>query len=232
MTKAEKRAMRAAEARAAKEVDYFAMSRIPCYFLAELEQPAYRSWLRVYEGVEKGEQKCERNGGYGYHNALILIGDFQGEPPSSGPDPQADPADQRWPAKCDHCDHVFGQKAFRGTHNHYLYRRSDNGELTTIDEATPGAMWWAPWLSDSEHWRGFDGRTLVVRLPGRHDWIVDSVASNCTKPNDRTHRCWIRTGEPPNVTVGKSGGNTCSAGAGSILTDKWHGFLRGGYLVK
>lgn len=78
---------------------------------------------------------------------------------------------------------------------------------------------------------GKGGRGLhnaKLALNGHH-WDIDSRASNCTKPSDTTHRCWVRTGTPPNVTAGKSG-NTCSAGAGSILVPGWHGFLTNGEL--
>jgi len=59
---------------------------------------------------------------------------------------------------------------------------------------------------------------------------MDDRASNCGSRDDDEHRCWVRHGEPPDLTVDKQG-LTCTAGAGSIVTDTWHGFLRGGYLV-
>lgn len=74
-----------------------------------------------------------------------------------------------------------------------------------------------------------DGRWLVVRLPNGHDWCIDSRCNNCTRPNDNAHRCWIRHGEPPNITVDKNG-VTCSAGGGSIQSGDFHGFLRNGVL--
>lgn len=117
-----------------------------------------------------------------------------------------------------------------------IWRRTDTGaegDLYNHEIFPPGAMWFAPWYTDV--YAGFDGRCLVVRTPGG-DWIIDSEASNCTRKGDKTHRCWVREGEPPNVTVGK-GGETCAAGAGSILQEKrgghsrdYHGFLRNGYL--
>jgi hypothetical protein len=89
----------------------------------------------------------------------------------------------------------------------------------------PGALWFAPWKKRF----GFDGKALYCRLPGGHDWFIDGRCSNCTLPNDTQHRCWVRHGEPPYITVDKNG-NTCSAGAGSIIVPNWHGFLRQGYL--
>ena len=117
-----------------------------------------------------------------------------------------------------------------------LFRRTDTQEETTLREAPVGAMWFADWYLPS--YRGPDGHVLVVRTPPGHDWIVDSRCSNCDKRDDNEHRCWVRHGVPPNVTVDKNG-NTCGAGAGSLgvwneerTAYAWHGFLRGGELVE
>ena len=75
-----------------------------------------------------------------------------------------------------------------------------------------------------------DGPQLVVILPNRQPWNIDSRASNCTMPYDYEHRCWVRHGEPPNVTVDKNG-LTCAAGAGSIQSGDYHGFLQNGVLT-
>jgi hypothetical protein len=72
-----------------------------------------------------------------------------------------------------------------------------------------------------------DGTHLTVVLPNGEYWDIDSRANNCTMKEDRIHRCWIRHGEPPNVTVDKNG-PTCQAGAGSIMAGSYHGFLRNG----
>jgi hypothetical protein len=79
---------------------------------------------------------------------------------------------------------------------------------------------------------GKDGRVLICRLPDRTDWVIDSRANNCTLPLDDKHWCWVREGRPEDGTlnIGK-GGRTCSAGAGSIATGGYHGFLRHGRLV-
>lgn len=74
-----------------------------------------------------------------------------------------------------------------------------------------------------------DGPHLCVQTPGG-SWNIDSRASNCTLPYDYNHRCWIRHGEPPQITVDKSG-VTCSAGAGSIACGSYHGFLQNGALT-
>jgi hypothetical protein len=70
----------------------------------------------------------------------------------------------------------------------------------------------------------------MVVLPNGHIWDVDGRASNCDMKEDRTHRCWVRHGDPPNVHVDKNG-HTCHAGAGSILSGNYHGFLHNGELT-
>lgn len=125
----------------------------------------------------------------------------------------------------------------------------------------PGAMYFADWYGDAPELLGPDGRALVVMLPNGREWHVDGRASNCDSPcascgqpyhahypsaadarpfpctryqDARPHKCWVRHGEPPNVTVDKNG-VTCGAGAGSIASGEgaqhYHGFLRGGRLV-
>lgn len=85
-------------------------------------------------------------------------------------------------------------------------------------------------LPDRQHSFVFeDGPVLSVMTPGGV-WRIDSRASNCTMPYDYEHRCWVRHGTPPLVTVDKDG-NTCAAGAGSIQCGDYHGFLRDGKLV-
>lgn len=74
-----------------------------------------------------------------------------------------------------------------------------------------------------------DGPALWVQTPGGA-WCIDSRASNCTMPYDYNHRCWVRHGEPPLVTVDKNG-PTCAAGAGSIAVGSYHGFLQNGCLT-
>jgi hypothetical protein len=103
-----------------------------------------------------------------------------------------------------------------------------------VPTAPPGAMWFAEWMSDLAGGAFLGGRPadgwLVVRLPNGHDWMPDTRASNCTLPDDNDHRCWVRHGAPPNVTVDKNG-RTCAAGAGSIASGSYHGFLQAGQLV-
>jgi len=105
---------------------------------------------------------------------------------------------------------------------------------TEDGELHPGDMFFAPWSHHSGKcfagWTNCDGRHLHVVLPNGATWNIDGRASNCTLPNDTEHRCWVRHGEPPNITVDKAG-HTCAAGAGSILSGDYHGFLRNGWLT-
>jgi hypothetical protein len=231
--KAEKRARRAAEQAAAarnERMAFIDQPRIRCHFLAPVEPQLCRVSLRRYEGVAAGSPKCGR---YGFHNAEVHLGDA---PRDTFTLPALE--DPRWPTRCDTCGKEFSAGAHSTLAEPPLYLRADTGALLTLSDAAPGAMWWAPWYSSKakDGWMtGYDGRTLVVRLPDGRDWIVDSVASNCPIPKDRSHRCWLRQGEPPDVTAGKKaekGEKTCSAGAGSIQTGSWHGFLRNGWLER
>lgn len=146
--------------------------------------------------------------------------------PASGV-PHEDP---RWPAKCDGCDYRFGTGDEWQDFTRQIYVDRASGREYTLGDRIPGMMWDADWFDD--HWKGPDGRCLVVVCPNGHEWMIDSRASNCTMkddagPFDRAHRCWVRHGDPPNVTVDKSG-RTCGAGGGSIQAGDYHGFLRNG----
>lgn len=106
-----------------------------------------------------------------------------------------------------------------------------DGELKYSHQLPPGTLYWEHWHPEKcRQWDNCDGKHLHVVLPNGHHWDIDSRASNCTMKEDRTHRCWVREGEPPKVTVGKNG-FTCKAGAGSILAGSYHGFLRNGALT-
>lgn len=132
-----------------------------------------------------------------------------------------------WPTACD-CGFVFAEPS-RQVFSDRLLRRVDTGEIRGIREwaKVPGAMWNLEWLVDHAEYRGPDGRSLSVVLPNQHEWYIDSRASNCTMPTDTAHKCWVRHGIPPVITVDKNG-LTCAAGAGSIQAGDYHGFLRNG----
>lgn len=133
------------------------------------------------------------------------------------------------PTKCDRCGKApAGETLNPGA--------SATPKFDTPDETNnrPGDMWY----SDSDYtYCGFqncDKKHLYVRLPCGGAWDTDSRANNCTKPDDKVHRCWVKHTEKgvENMTIDKNG-VTCGAGAGSIqIADGWHGFIRQGMLIK
>lgn len=112
-----------------------------------------------------------------------------------------------------------------------FYRNVETNEELTSRDLPVGAMRYASqdYVDKGYYTPGPDGKSLMVLTPGG-TWNIDSRASNCGLPVDNVHRCWVRHGIPPNITVDKAG-NTCSAGAGSILIGDYHGFLRNGELT-
>ncbi len=124
-------------------------------------------------------------------------------------------------------DHVEEHEHGKSTQS--IFRRADTGEELLLRDAPVGAIWRATWYEGFPEYTGLDGMSFVVKTPGG-DWLIDSRASNCTRPDDNVHKCWCRHGEAPNFTVDKIG-DTCAAGAGSIAIGGYHGFLRNGELV-
>jgi hypothetical protein len=153
---------------------------------------------------------------------------------------KADISDEGFPCAVCECGHVFDLKRSMGRSAGRYWRRVDTGEVKrrTFEFGT-GAMWRADWYTggkivDGKQLYGWDWDNqfegpLVVMTPGG-EWVIDSRASNCGRPDDRTHRCWVRHGEPPNIHVDKNG-DTCAAGAGSIVCGNYHGFLHNGFLT-
>ncbi len=179
----------------------------------------------------------------GYHNASVVIAD--GVPTVHHDDgliAAIDPADYRddprWPTSCDACADVFRAEDAWQVNQDPIHLAADGRWSGVLRDAPPGAMWDAYWYPR----KGPDGICLVVRTPrgdGRpaglgDDWMPDLRASNCTRPDDDAHYCWVRHGDPRAIpctlTVDKDG-DTCAAGAGSIAKPTWHGFLRAGRLV-
>ncbi len=135
----------------------------------------------------------------------------------------------------------------RSVHHRILYEAQD-GSRKVRDELEPGDMYWATWYGCANAepkghcihgWTNCDGKHLIVILPSKHNhpWDPDGRASNCGLKNDTTHRCWVRNGDPETGKVhvdkgpiGHISTTTCSAGAGSIQADGWHGFLHRGIL--
>ena len=147
-----------------------------CFLLTPVGRS--KRWLRRY--VSAGGTAC---GGRGYHDAMVYLDTIDGEGVSG--ENQWPTTDPRWPVKCDHCDYAFTESDPHQLYARRLYKRSDTDDLTTIEEAPPGAMWDATWFND---WRaGADGKSIMVRCPDGHDWFVDGRASNCTMKDDDEH---------------------------------------------
>jgi hypothetical protein len=124
------------------------------------------------------------------------------------------PGEYQWKA----LEEVFGEIVSFGFHGIY---DTPSGKLE------PGCLYWNESYPKNMYWDNQEGPYLMAVLPNGNHWCIDSRASNCTLPEDRFHRCWCRHGEVPDITVDKNG-ITCSAGAGSIQSGDYHGFLRNG----
>lgn len=137
--------------------------------------------------------------------------------------------DPRWPKKCDRCAYQFTDADPWQLFSDSVFVDARGAEYS-LRKPVPGMMWDAWWMGD---WaKGPDGKCLVVVCPDGSEWMIDGQAKNCTKKADigpfgKAHRCWVRHGTPPMITVDKNG-LTCSAGAGSIAVSGYHGFLRNG----
>jgi hypothetical protein len=196
---------------------------VTCFLLT----PTDRYQVRLRRYTRDDGRRCP--GRAGCCNASVVLGVEQhASAPTCGDRPDVAPHDDpRWPTTCEACGRVFELGDAWQVRYERMHARSDGGPETTLRDAPPGAMWDAPWMVP--HVQGPDGRCLIVRLPDGHDWTIDDEANNCTRKGDRTHQCWCRHGEPPVLTVDKRG-ESCAAGAGSIQTPRWHGFLRNGRL--
>jgi len=194
-----------------------------CFFLEPVE--LVRVELRRY--THSAARACSATG-YGC-DATVTIEDrpaAMDHEHLTGPDPEFPPEDWRWPADCEACGKRFAEDDPYQVWHRRLYRPIGDplppdmgrGARFTLDGAPIGAMWDADWLG--EFHRGPDGRCLVVRCPGRWDWVVDGPASN--GPG------WSRHGDPPDVTARPSIG--VGAGAISARGYWYHGWLTDGVL--
>lgn len=190
-----------------------------CFLLT----PTARRRLSLRRYAHEG--RC--GGRLGIHEAVVELGiEEHPHAPPSGETGEIPDHDPRWPSACSHCGAPFSNTDARQINRDTLYQRSDGGPETTLRAAPPGAMWDATWMPEGCR---VNGQYLIVRLPNGRDWCIDDEASNCTRKGDRTHRCWVRHGSSPDLTVDKNG-ETCAAGAGSILAGDFHGFLTNGVL--
>lgn len=214
---------------------------IKVFFLEPTDRE--RRWLRRYGSDDK--LKCKTGS---YCNAMFEFGEadilytpdgyIDGESRKRGTPPNSDP---RWPTVCAACGRGFSEKDPFQLFGRQIYVSADGAVRCTTEEAPAGACWDAWWISDRRkdgptgcaYVVGPDHRSLVVKCPDGHDWHIDHRASNCGLPNDDTHQCWVRHGKPEDGTLHvDKNGVTCSAGAGSIATGKWHGFLHNGHLIE
>jgi hypothetical protein len=161
--------------------------------------------------------------GRGAHEANAHLADSAALNDEAVGGSEADHPREQWPSCCDLC----GEAAPEGAHRYIL--RSHLYD-TPSGKPEPGDVFFlryhgagdpCPW------WDNCDGLHLHAILPGGHWWDIDSRASNCTLKGERTHRCWVRHGTPPDLHVDKAG-HTCAAGAGSISVPGYHGFLHHG----
>lgn len=207
---------------------------VKCFLLNPTDQE--RVELRRFVWSTLQPDPCP--GRLGYHNASEVTVESQPATDGASGDNWSHD-DPNWPTQCESCEYLFANEDEWQANIVPLYTRSDTGEVTTIRNSGDGAMWFADWMTGPEpggRWTGPDGRCLVVRCPGGGDWMIDSIASNCTLRDDDTHRCWMRHGTPPEITVNKQPvapfTHTCDAGGGSIGTANYHGFLTNGSFTK
>lgn len=220
-----------------------------------IEEIGTKAWLRVYwDDYDKDGQSrstCPNvhgEGHAGYHDAKVFLAKT---PTKHDWELGGDVKDyklEQFPQQCDGCgapvpfgapSYTWGQE---GTQlSLQVFRKTLYS--TASGDPEPGDLFWADWYHSKHEgverclfWDNCKGPHLMAVLPNGHHWDIDSRASNCASPEDRIHRCWVKEGTPPNITVGK-GGVTCAAGAGSIAAGKWgknppwHGFLRNGQFV-
>ena len=213
----------------------------PCFLLAPVPQIKFQLQRYTMHGAS-GSWTCAA----GWHNAFAPLA-IVDHPLKEQPwmceswteiEDALRPAkeDPRWPRKCSCCSYEFQEQDEWQLFTDRLMARSDGGGLTTIRDAPVGAMWFAWWYRFKDanslyghEWDNQTGPNLIVKTPGG-EWNIDGRARNCTLPKDRLHRCWVRHGFAPKIHVDKNG-RTCSAGAGSIICGKYHGFLRNGSLT-
>ena len=206
---------------------------VKCYWMEPLGKT--RLSLRRYVSSE-GSPCPSMPGKYSYHNAKVFLFDVDEKLEGSGDykvyrhegpqNPNEVPPEyvQLWPEFCD-CGYVFKDEDRWQIFSETLYQRSDTGQILTWTEAGPGAMRENEWFAGKRAFCGPDGISISVKCPDGKEWMIDGPCNNCTMPNDHVHKCWVRHGNPPYLTVNKQGGYTCNAGGGSIDTGTYHGFL-------
>lgn len=201
-----------------------------CFLLDDTGK--HENYLRRYVSVS-GIPCPLSPGKYSYHQARAFLTVTKSETTVQ----LVERSSELWPKVCG-CGYEFKLTDEWQVFHDRIYVRRDTSEEMTLTKAPPGAMWFADWMvrgEDQNWWRGPDGHCLMVRGFYGQDFCPDQRASNCTLPTDDKHKCWVRVGEVPNINIGKVGGPTCGAGAGSFYfgpNREWHGFLESGELVQ
>lgn len=194
--------------------------QVRCYLLERTDK--VRHSLRRFCWTEQAPCPSSRRG---YHNAERVIGTLHPMNDRDRTSGDLHPHhDDRWPVHCEACSYMFRDTDPWQRQAKPLYAHPSTGDLLTLDEAQPGAMWWADWYGDDSRSEaskgaGLSGPHLIVRLPGNWDWDIDGPSSNGAG--------WTRTGEAPNVTARPSIGVPEPRGGGW----RYHAFLTDGILV-
>jgi hypothetical protein len=128
-----------------------------------------------------------------------------------------------FPNICHSCGVAAPEDANRAHFFGYLYDTD-----TMMPE--PGDLYF--WEHDEGNcpaeWMPCNGAHLIAVLPDGSERDLDGRDPRCAAPENSLHRCWIRKGDPPYLTVSKQG-RTCGEGAGGITGSDWFGYLRNGY---
>jgi hypothetical protein len=150
---------------------------------------------------------------YGSHDASVPLDEID-EPSTEhlcigDLHPHDDPL---WPKTCP-CGFIFRDNDQWQLSLEHIFKRQDTGDLTTLHDAKPGAMWDAPWMKPSH--QGSDGQCIILRTPGG-DWMIDGPSRNADVSRGAG---WTRTGVPPMISVSPS-----------IIANNYHGVLTNGVL--
>lgn len=200
--------------------------------------------LRRYSAGNPDAANNSCSGPYGYHNARVPyklipagINKERGHYDYLEIVQRPDNKSELWNPvnKCKYCDYQFTEQDEYQVFHEIQYICKADSTIHYLAEHTPGMMWDSWWYRRTPEpkpglvYCGPDGLTLTVYCPDGGQWTIDGRASNCTLPKDNEHRCWVRHGVPPMITVDKNG-HTCDAGAGSIISPNgnYHGFLQNG----
>lgn len=198
---------------------------MPARFAREI---GLRGYLRIYWNDKTNPCKDSS-----YHNSMKHIRDIDNiyttvPTAESIFGNKEDFTAEQWGTCCDTCGAPVPSD---GSSNYQVF--SKRLYDTASGELEPGCLFYSPWYDDI-YWSNQNTPTLCAILPNGTHWTIDGRASNCTRPDDKTHRCWVRHGNPEeaNTMHVDKNGDTCSAGAGSIIGGDWHGFLHHGVFVE